>query len=78
MKKNKYISRRLMKICFKSMLSGLMMIALVNVSCSRQQRKFSAYFDMGNDTSAVWEGFTRVTPANVFTPESGFGWQSGN
>lgn len=33
-------------------------------------------FDMGTAESAVWEGFTRVTPAHLFSKQSGFGWQS--
>lgn len=33
-------------------------------------------FDMGTAKSAVWEGFSRVTPENVFSPQAGFGWQS--
>jgi hypothetical protein len=33
-------------------------------------------FDMGTATSAVWEGFTRVTPESVFSKQAGFGWQS--
>ena len=35
-----------------------------------------ALFDMGTENSAVWEGFTRVTPQHVFTDKSAFGWQS--
>lgn len=78
MKENQFELRHIMKICFKSLLSGLLLVAWINMSCSRQPRTPSAYFDMGNDTSAVWEGFIRVTPANVFTSQSGFGWQSGD
>ena len=33
-------------------------------------------FDLGSGQSAVWEGFTRVTPDSVFSPQAGFGWQS--
>jgi hypothetical protein len=77
MKKNQFALEHIKKICFKSLISGLLLISWVNMSCSGEQPA-TAYFDMGNDTSAVWEGFTRVTPANVFTPGSGFGWQSGD
>ncbi|MBI4624075.1 MAG: hypothetical protein HY736_12780 [Verrucomicrobia bacterium] len=31
---------------------------------------------MGTAGSAVWEGFTRITPADVFSVEAGAGWQS--
>lgn len=33
-------------------------------------------FDMGTDSSAVWEGFTRVTAASAYSDGAGFGWQS--
>jgi hypothetical protein len=33
-------------------------------------------FDLGSGQSAVWEGCTRVTPDSVFSPQTGFGWQS--
>jgi hypothetical protein len=33
-------------------------------------------FDLGSGASAVWEGGTQVTPASVFSTETGFGWQS--
>lgn len=36
-----------------------------------------ALFDFGTSQSAVWEGFTRVTPTNLFSPETTFGWQTG-
>jgi len=78
MKKNQFASGNLLKSCVKLLLSVLLLPAIANMSCSMRHQGPSAYFDMGNDTSAVWEGFTRVTPANVFTPESGFGWQSGD
>jgi len=31
-------------------------------------------YDMGSDVSPVWEGFTRVTPASLYSPKAGFGW----
>jgi hypothetical protein len=33
-------------------------------------------FDMGTETSDVWEGFTRVTAKTVWSGESEFGWKS--
>jgi len=33
-------------------------------------------FDLGSSSSAVWEGCARVTPDNVFSRQTGFGWQS--
>lgn len=33
-------------------------------------------FDLGAARSAVWDGFTRVTPDDSFSQQSGFGWQS--
>jgi hypothetical protein len=33
-------------------------------------------YDMGSPDSAVWEGFTRVTPASAWSPAAGFGWRS--
>lgn len=31
-------------------------------------------FDMGTDGSAVWEGFTRITAASVYSEAAGAGW----
>lgn len=76
MKKNQFIFKNIIKICFQTFLSGSFLLTWMNVSGSTQLPTPPCYFDMGNDTSAVWEGFTRVTPANVFTSQSGFGWQS--
>jgi hypothetical protein len=36
-----------------------------------------ALYDMGTSASAVWDGFTRVTAQSIFTPDAGFGWESG-
>ncbi|NLF70654.1 MAG: DUF4091 domain-containing protein [Candidatus Anammoximicrobium sp.] len=36
----------------------------------------SGLFDLGSGQSAVWEGCTRVTRDQVFSPQAGFGWQS--
>lgn len=33
-------------------------------------------FDLGTSRSAVWTGFTAIRADSVFTPASGFGWQS--
>jgi hypothetical protein len=33
-------------------------------------------FDLGSNTSAVGDGCTRVTPDSVFSPDTGFGWQT--
>jgi hypothetical protein len=32
--------------------------------------------DMGTAQSAVWDGFTRVTPQDLFSTQTGFGWQT--
>jgi len=33
-------------------------------------------YDMGTPKSAVWDGFTKVTTTNIFSQQSGFGWQT--
>ena len=33
-------------------------------------------YNMGTPKSAVWEGFTKVTTTNIFSKQSGFGWQA--
>jgi len=32
-------------------------------------------YDMGTPDSAVWDGFTRVTPASAWSDAAGFGWE---
>lgn len=34
-------------------------------------------FDMGTNESAVWPGFTRVTPASIYSDTRDHGWKSG-
>lgn len=31
-------------------------------------------FDLGSDSSPVWPGFTRITPASAYSAEVGYGW----
>lgn len=33
-------------------------------------------YNMGTPKSAVWDGFTKVTTTNIFSKQSGFGWQT--
>jgi hypothetical protein len=77
MKKNQFPMRGRVKIYFQILLPLLFLFTGIDRVDSQQLASQPTYFDMGNDTSAVWDGFTRVTPSNLFTGQSSFGWQSG-
>ncbi|MCY2954915.1 MAG: hypothetical protein NTU53_23545 [Planctomycetota bacterium] len=52
------------------------LMSLLIVLAAQSAWAAPALFDMGTDNSAVSAGFTRVTPQNVLTDKSAFGWQS--
>lgn len=64
--------RNLRKVCSFS----LFFILLVVPRISGLDAPGTYLFDMGNDRSSIWKGFTRVTPETLFTTSSGFGWKS--
>ena len=51
---------------------SLMLVGIVAQSVSAAP----ALFSMGTRDSALWEGFARVAPQNVFDDKSTFGWES--
>lgn len=51
----------------------LIVAALATVPASAQDPNLWL-FDLGGDTSPVWPGFTRITPASAYSAEAGYGW----
>jgi hypothetical protein len=72
MKNNLFAFKNQGKICIQTLLFVLLILPGINGISSPGP----VLFDMGVDTSAVWEGYTRVTQQNLFTAASGFGWKS--
>lgn len=57
------------------MMKGLFAVVLV-WTVAQSAAAAPLLFDMGTATSALWEGFTRVTPQSSLDGGGGFGWQS--
>lgn len=72
MKKNIWNFKILREIRVQVLLPALFFLTGISGIASQGP----VLFDMGNDTSAVSEGFTRVTKENIFTGTTGFGWKS--
>lgn len=72
MKKSCFDFKNLTNKHLRNLLLTLLFFSGITVSAQSP-----LFFDMGNDTSAVWQGFTRVTHTTLFSGGSGFGWASG-
>ncbi len=57
------------------MIKRLLAVVLVGI-VARCVDAAPALYDMGTAKSALWDGFTRVTPQSMFDGSAGFGWQS--
>jgi hypothetical protein len=76
MKRNPFILNDFCKMYMKVLLSSVISIIFLSGYDTSAIPSGPLLFDMGTDTSAVWKGFTKVTVSSIFTPSSGFGWQS--